>query len=760
MLRATMIFTACCALIACGGSNNESDPDINQPNTQPFSIDDYEKLTKTDIEPSVLKTATAAELEQHLKNGLRLNAYPIYYITDIALEDAAAPIPSPTPVASPVVEARDGSLDENFTVTAFQDSDITPEGTPVPVPTGTPAATPSATITPIPSLVPTPTPTFTFTPTPTPVVIDDVFEDIDNSDNYSTTNVHVEGVDEADFVKYDGEHIFMVTNPHYTWGEERPNAAIRILATDPANASVRERSSIPLNDNNWGEVSEIYLTENEGQTENLVTLRSSWNEYGVIEPAFTDVLFDSYIPYSYGKNQIQLVSYDVSTPEEPTEAFKIEIDGYIQDSRKVGNTMYLVSYHSPYIPYLDFYAYDENGLQTVEDQIAALTLDDLLPKVSINGGEEQPLLAPEDCLVPVDLDEYQGYLNIVSILAINLETNTIESKKCLNTSVQGIYVNEDNLFIGGSKYQSWFDFQSFTVVHKFSLTDGIDYVSTGAVPGYMGWNDPSFRMDEKDGYFRIVTTERDDSWTPIHRLTILQDSSTTDEMEVVSELPNDSRPDPIGKPNEDIYSVRFDENRAYIVTFQRTDPLYLINLDNPEDPYIDGELEVPGFSDYLHPINDNYLIGVGNDADTNGFAQGVKVTLFDVSNPSSPQELNSLVFGERGSSSAASYDLRAFASLTVDNDFRFTLPIRRNGLNWTWLDTGLYLFEVEGVNDSNASLSFNGSVISESSSASKSWPNYGEIDRGILHDDAVFYMHGEDLWTTFWHSPAAVKGPY
>ena len=212
--------------------------------------------------------------------------------------------------------------------------------------------------------------------------------------------------------------------------------------------------------------------------------------------------------------------------------------------------------------------------------------------------------------------------------------------------------------------------------------------------------------------------------------------------------------------NEDIYSVRFDENRAYIVTFQRTDPLYLINLDNPEDPYIDGELEVPGFSDYLHPINDNYLIGVGNDADANGFAQGVKVTLFDVSNPSSPQELNSLVFGERGSSSAASYDLRAFASLTVDNDFRFTLPIRRNGLNWTWLDTGLYLFEVEGVNDSNASLSFNGSVISESSSASKSWPNYGEIDRGILHDDAVFYMHGEDLWTTFWHSPAAVKGPY
>ncbi len=761
MLRATFIFSACCALIACGGSNNDSDTET--PFTGPISVEDYQKLTKTDIQPSVLKTASAEELEQHLKNGLRLNAYPVYYTNAfddaVALEGGAEtpPVPEGTAVPTPLVTRSDNE---------FSDAAPTPLGTPVatstafPTPAASPVSTPVATATPTPTPALTPTPTPITTPTPTPVVIDDVFVDVDNSDNYSTTNVHVEGVDEADFVKYDGEHIFMVTNPEYHWGEDQPNAAIRILATDPVNASVRERSSIPLNDNLWGEVSEIYLTENEGQTESLVTLRSSWNEYVIAEPAFTDVMFDSYIPYSYGKNQIQLVSYDVSNPEEPSEAFKIEIDGYIQDSRKIGNTMYLVSMHSPYIPYLDIYSYREGGLQSVEEQIAALSLDDLLPKVSINGGEEQTLLAPEDCLVPVDLDKYQGYLNIVSVLAINLETNTIESKKCLNTNVQGIYANEEHLFIGGSKYQSWFDHQSFTVVHKFSLSDGIDYVSTGTVPGFMGWNDPSFRMDEKAGYFRIVTTERDESWSPIHRLSILQDSSTTDEMQLVAELPNEARPDAIGKPNEDIYSVRFDENRAYVVTFERTDPLYIINLEDPTDPYIDGELEVPGFSEYLHPINDSYLIGVGNDADLNGIAQGVKVTLFDVSDAASPQEVNSFVFGESGSSSAASYDLRAFTSLTVGDNFRFTLPIRRNGLSWSWLDTGLYLFEVEGINESNASFSYNGNIVSESSSASQQWWNYGEIDRSILHDDAVFYMHGEDIWTTFWHTPAAVKGPY
>lgn len=752
MLRTTFMFTACCALIACGGSNNNSDTETPQSN--PITVDDYQKLTKTDVQPSVLKTATAEELEQHLKNGLRLNAYPIVYTN--AFDDTAvleggteAPPSTPAPEFTAAPTRNDTSSDSD----AFE---VFPTATP------TPMITPAASPTPIASLTPIVTPTVapTFTPTPTPIVIDDVFVDVDNSDNFSTTNVHVEGVDEADFVKYDGEHIFMVTNPEYTWGEEQPNAAIRILATDPANASVRERSSIPLNDNHWGEVSEIYLTDDEGQTENLVTLRSTWNEYAIAEPALTDAMFDSYIPYTYGKNQIQLVSYDVSNPEAPTEAFKMEIDGYIQNSRKIGNTMYLVSIHSPYIPYLDFYSYREEGLQAVEDRIAALTLDDLLPKVSINGGEETPLLAAEDCLVPVDLDKYQGYLNIVSVLAVNLETNTIESKKCLNTNVQGIYVNEDNLFIGGSKFQSWFDYQSFTVVHKLSLSGGIDYVSTGAVPGYMGWNDPSFRMDEKDGYFRIVTTEYDNSWDPIHRLTILQDSDTTDEMQLVAELPNDSRPDAIGKPNEEIYSVRFDENRAYVVTFERTDPLYIINLEDPTDPYIDGELEVPGFSEYLHPINGNYLIGVGNDADSNGFAEGIKVTLFDVSDASSPQEVNSFVFGESGSSSAASYDLRAFASLTVGDNFRFTLPIRRHGLSWTWIDTGLYLFEVEGINGSNASLSYNGNIISESSSASQQWWSYGEIDRSILHDDAVFYMHGEDIWTTFWHSPASVKGPY
>src|SRR5690606_3817329 len=138
------------------------------------------------------------------------------------------------------------------------------------------------------------------------------------------------------------------------------------------------------------------------------------------------------------------------------------------------------------------------------------------------------------------------------------------------------------------------------------------------------------------------------------------------------------------KPREDIYSVRFRGDKAYIVTFLRTDPLYVLDLSNPQDPLIAGELEVPGFSSYLHPVNDNYLLGFGVDA-TATTQRGIKVSLFDVSNTSKPQEVDSVVFGESGSYSEALYALHAASFPSPSSDeLRFPLPmsIYSSGYNW------------------------------------------------------------------------------
>jgi len=327
--------------------------------------------------------------------------------------------------------------------------------------------------------------------------------------------------------------------------------------------------------------------------------------------------------------------------------------------------------------------------------------------------------------------------------------------------VQGIYASEENLYIGGSSYDPWVNFDSFTVIHKISLNDGqVDYRSTGLAPGTLGWQDPAFRMDEHEGFFRVVSTSWDLNWEPLHRLSVFQDSNSSDLMEIVASLPNDNRPATIGKPNEDIYSVRFRENLAYIVTFERIDPLYILDLNDPLDPFVAGELEVPGFSSYLHPINDNYLLGFGYHVNPAAIQQGFKVSLFDVSDTSNPQEVNNIILGEAGSYSQVVNDLRAASFMSPNSDqLRFTTPFESYGGSWNWENSALQLFEVNGLDDNTATLSHVGSIISEESSDQQHYP-ITRNDRGVLHDDAVYYIHGDEVFSSFWSSPQAATGPH
>ena len=251
------------------------------------------------------------------------------------------------------------------------------------------------------------------------------------------------------------------------------------------------------------------------------------------------------------------------------------------------------------------------------------------------------------------------------------------SVKMLSTSVQIDY--DDSLIEPSSR----------TIIHRFELTKNLGYQGSGAAEGSLYLSgDRDFRINEHDGYLRLVTTQRtgDSSDTVDHKLSILKLNTQDVELDLVSTLPNSERPEAIGKPNEALYGVRFMGDALYLVTFERIDPLYVVDLSQPTDPMIAGELMVTGFSDFLHAVNDDLLMGLGQDE--NGL---VKLELFNVADMTAPYSLGGISLGEsEGASwgySEARYNRHAFTYQAIDaSKDRFSYPsyhfvlFRRNGL--------------------------------------------------------------------------------
>jgi hypothetical protein len=239
-------------------------------------------------------------------------------------------------------------------------------------------------------------------------------------------------------------------------------------------------------------------------------------------------------------------------------------------------------------------------------------------------------------------------------------------------------------------------------------------------------------------------------------LNVLHEADDSQQLALVAQLPNETHPETIGKPREDIYAVRFYGDKAYIVTFERIDPLYVLDLANPTAPQIAGELELPGFSTYLHPVGDNYLFSFGYETDENGTQTGIKAALFDISNMNNPLLVNQHLLGDNFSTSQALYDHRALSFLQVsDNQLRIGLPIMEYvdtsaGEEDLWsyeLQSSLQLFEINGLTGDAASLDHVGEVSADAIDQQDYWY---DNDRGLLHDDSVFYVHGPRVIGSPW----------
>ncbi len=317
--------------------------------------------------------------------------------------------------------------------------------------------------------------------------------------------------------------------------------------------------------------------------------------------------------------------------------------------------------------------------------------------------------------------------------------------------------------------------QGFAVVD----TDNSNTISVGDIVsvtgGFTGGSIRDITLVAND--VRIISETTRQARSPVS-LTILKEDANGTALEVISKLPNENRPEPIGLPREQLYATRFIGNRGYVVTFRVTDPLYVLDLSDPTDPFIAGELKIDGYSDYIHPISDNLLLGVGKDAipaTSNGFGdgrgawyQGVKLTLVDITDPSNPREADKVVIGKRGTESTVLQDHHGFTGVRVNNTYRFALPIDLhnetkalpNGkmlppnFYYGYTETGLYRYEIDIDRQKIAKVP---AMIVENSETRRSFQS--RYDRSVFINDNVFYMHDGKFWSQDWHGDNPLTGP-
>ncbi len=455
------------------------------------------------------------------------------------------------------------------------------------------------------------------------------------NDDYSLTNVQVEGVDEADIVKTDGTYLYIIRS-----------GKIRIVRAYPAD-EMAIISTIDLED------SEFYPQELYIDDDRLIVIGNSNRN-------MNDLAGSIIWPPAY-QSQTEVRIYDVSNREKPKQIRKSSFDGFKVSSRKIGNKMYLVM---------------NQGFSNIVQPLTNTSGEEILPtyRDSATSSNFVPVGRCSDIMILPHIPRPQ-YL-IVAVIPTDNPNATVKIETVLGNGTN-IYSSQKNLYIANTHYNYVWNPESGiseekTSIYRFAFNDdGIELKDEGSVPGRIL---NQFSMDEHRGTFRIATT-KGYSWnsaTPsMNNLYIL--NMNLDTIGSIEDI----------APGEQIYSVRFMGDRAYMVTFKKVDPLFVIDTSNPQNPKILGKLKIPGYSDYLHPYDKNHIIGFGKEAveskDGNfAWYQGMKIALFDVSDVSNPKEKHNITIGDRGTESPLLHDHKALLFDKTRNLLVF--PIRINEL--------------------------------------------------------------------------------
>ena len=469
----------------------------------------------------------------------------------------------------------------------------------------------------------------------------------------SGTNNQVASVDEADIVKTDGRYVYLAAN-----------GALRIVeALKPKMLSV---TMLP------GNARELFV-----EGDRAVVFSSTGNAQKRCTYAYD-------CAFAGDGSATNVIVLDIADRNAPKVIRQIDLSGSLIAARRIGNTVHtVVSDGDTQAPPYETWPADFEMCGTMEPAVRAkfqrLKADNerkirkqvsTFPTIA-EKGSEQPMCTPSGItkgvngLLRTAIRDGQAFTSVVSFDLRDdktpATTATLESRPgAVFASADALYLsvvhqkqNAAGRWYAGSSYAS---VDEASEIHKFRIGESprdTKYVGSGVVPGHVL---NQFAMDEWSGYLRVATSRGR-----------VPDPNVSSAISILAEGKDGNlvRVGAVDKiaPGEDIRAVRFDDDRGYVVTFKKTDPLFVVDLYQPAKPTILGELKIPGFSTYIHRIDPDHLLSIGFDANDHGdfaYFDGVILQLFDVKNPTDPRLLHKEKIGSRGSSSEAATDHLAF----------------------------------------------------------------------------------------------------
>ncbi|MBC8212664.1 MAG: beta-propeller domain-containing protein [Gammaproteobacteria bacterium] len=476
---------------------------------------------------------------------------------------------------------------------------------------------------------------------------------------FTQTNNQVSGVDEADFIKTDGDYSYIVSGGFLVVVDNWPADQSSILA----------RIAV------------------KGLSSNLFVYQDTvW----VVSDLMSTDLSASQMAFAPRVNQLTLISmFDITDRSNPLLLRETTLEGYYVDARRIDNRVYLVT-----SAYFDLYPLLSDN--------ASPAIDTLLPKLSDRVYNAGISSVSEQLISPCEQIYQPGTANgtgTITLSTFDLLTPRSEIKRQTIISNSGtIYASREHLYLATVEDNFWTWLPVLegdevpspgTTLHKFSLLQEPVYLASGRVDGYLL---NQFALDEHNDLLRITTTSF--AWwnnqPPQNRLYILEQQG--------ERLVQRSQLDGLGKPGERIYATRFFGDQGFVVTFQQIDPLYTLDLSDPDNPQVAGELEVPGFSTYLHPLEDGLLLAIGRNQSNNA----TDVSLFDTTDFSQPALLHRISIG-KDSYSEAEYNHKAFTwypreQLLALPVTRWSGDLVRDGYSGYRLFNGLQLYRADRVN--------------------------------------------------------------
>ncbi|MDW3217497.1 MAG: beta-propeller domain-containing protein [Acidimicrobiales bacterium] len=504
----------------------------------------------------------------------------------------------------------------------------------------------------------------------------DLVEGVD----FSGTNIQESGVDEADIVKTDGERVFIVAS-----GE--------LVVIDVATRTVTGTVTVPRGDRNEMFVSgDDILLISQGWFEDELHLAEDIG-IAVDEPA-ADIAIEPGPGYGWNSSTTTITRITVDGGS-PRIVETLVAEGDYVTARSVDGTARIIVRSNPQYNFPFVYPQSEAGEERAEasnrEALLDTQLSDWLPGYAIvdaNGATtDEGLLVP--CNQVHAPTEFAGF-GVLSVLTVDVDGDlTANNTSAVLAPGEIVYASTDSVYVATT---TWFDqaaldiaFEQIqenitTSIHRFDITSdrSAAYTASGSVDGLVR---DSFSFSEYDGHLRVVTTtgnqwdETSESWLRV----LEEQGDRLVEVGQVGDMGN----------GEAVQSVRFHGDVGYVVTFRQVDPFYTVDLRDPTDPVVRGELKIPGFSSYLHPIGDGLVLGVGSDADETGRVTGSKVSLFDVTDLDNPLEVD--VWAAPDSWNNVGWDTHAFLWWAPENLAAVPVQTWENGQNWA----GIVLLRVE-----------------------------------------------------------------